>query len=210
MDATKILIEKISLLNKQTEEKNIEKILKDLLSTLLIYFEIDFSLNGKTVIIKPLEVEAYYYADEYIDECVHAHYLQKNRFGKIYIHRYKSKEGKSKAIRYIKRAGMDLVLSDNDKALAVLIRTALVNGKRIQGPANLVKTLFNELSINYSEQAKKLKNSNTIEEIPFVETSKVLIESNSFDKKIDINFSRRININRGKTDAELRATANIK
>lgn len=195
--------------------------LQEILKTLLTETELRFSTNGgKTVYVKPLEIEAYYYNESknFKDECVHVHKLQKNRQGKVYIHRYKSNAGESKALRAANRAGMDLVLSDSDGyAFAVLIRSAEIGFENqleeISGPANLVKKLFKKLNLDYKTIAQSLKNDEAeilVEEkvpcIHGIEDKNVLFECEETDKeKSEVVFSPRINIYRGKKDLPLRA-----
>lgn len=214
----KSLVKKLTSL---TDESQIVKELQEILKELLTETELHFSTNGgKTIFVKPLEIEAYHYKDGiFEDECVHVHKLQKNRQGKVYIHRYKSNAGESKALRAANRAGMDLVLSDSDDyALAVLIRSAEIGFENqleeISGPANLVKKLFEKINLDYKTIAQSLKNDEAeifVEEgvpcIQGIEDEVVLFECEDKGKKNDktVEFSERIHVSGGKQNLSLRA-----
>lgn len=206
----------------KAEEEIVEKLQK-ILEALLTKTELRFSAKDeKTVYVKPLEIEAYYYNESknFKDECVHVHKLQKNRQGKVYIHRYKSNAGESKALRAANRAGMDLVLSDSDDyAFAVLIRSAEIGFEdqleEISGPANLVKKLFEKLNLDYKTIAQSLKNDEAeilVEEkvpcIHGIEDKNVLFECKNKGKKNDkiVEFSERIHVSGSKKSLPLRAT----
>lgn len=172
-------------------EEDIVKKLQEILEALLKETELRFSSEDKkTVYVKPLEIEAYYYNEGvFEDECVHVHKLQKNRQGKIYIHRYKSKAGESKALRYINRAGMDLVLSNSDKyALAVLVRDAKIYTKSGTGekdiccsgvgshPAILLMTLLKEFGKDFDYEKLSESPKSELSEIEGIEDKVVLFE----------------------------------
>ena len=109
--------------------------------------------------IYPIEVEAYYYEENFKDECVHQNELQKNRFGQLYFHR----AGKRKDHSFLfDGGGIDICLSDDETFyLGFLIRSAWINNEDtpVCGPGrltkNIVRHICNDDTINkITEKAK--------------------------------------------------------
>ncbi|MDR3257502.1 MAG: hypothetical protein LBT17_01770 [Mycoplasmataceae bacterium] len=122
---------------KELLTKNLEVDIVSCLQAINKILLTEYVLKTNNISIVPTEVEAYYwkkYAWE--DKSVHRNELQKNNFGKFYFHRWcqcKLGELKPKNMR-----GIDLCLSYNDFFfLAVLIRSAIIDGETVFGPGRI-------------------------------------------------------------------------
>ena len=92
--------------------------------------------------IYPLEVESYYYHDNFPDQTVHRNELQKNRFGKFYFHR---KGYEASNLILSNRGGVDICLSNSDDFFySILIRSARINDEEhaIDGPQKLAQRIY--------------------------------------------------------------------
>lgn len=89
--------------------------------------------------ISPKEIEVYYYKEgEFEDKSVHQNELQKNHKNHFYVHRCKN----SNSYKGGNRAGMDFVVSDDEKTYySYLIRSAVVNGQPFYGPNNVLNAI---------------------------------------------------------------------
>ncbi len=118
---------------KEEQVRMLQKINQLLLTDYML--EIDGNFR-----IYPIEVEAYYYNENFRDKCVHQNKLQKERFGKLYFHR---------AGEYFlyDRGGVDLCLSDGNFFLGILVRSAWVNNENRPecGPGRLVRRIVRHL-----------------------------------------------------------------
>lgn len=170
MDEKKLLETEFQKLIKLTQKNKIEEKLQHI----MIYFLQNFSLKVNDKIVKPIEVEAYYFKTNiFEDKYVHCEKgFQDNHFGKLYFHKM---NGVLKTGNY---KGMDVCLSDEDDIyFALLIRSAKIDDKAIYGPSNCVKEIFGEDEIykmKCEEEQKKnvlLKNedSNNADKISFGE-----------------------------------------
>lgn len=120
---------------KLTQKKEIEEKLQNIIA----YFLRNFSLKVNDKIVQPIEVEAYYFhAGVFEDKYVHCEKgFQDNHFGKLYFHKM---NGVLKTGNY---KGMDVCLSCEEGIfLALLIRSAKIEGKAIYGPSNCMKEIF--------------------------------------------------------------------
>ncbi|MCH5170493.1 MAG: hypothetical protein J1F24_04315 [Oscillospiraceae bacterium] len=122
MEELKKLI--VEQLEKATDQNEQIRILQEINKTLLMKYVIQIG----DLTIEPLLVETYYYCKEkFEDKSVHAAYSesdaptyklarerQKNKFGELYVH-------------YGCKDGIDIVLSNGDYYLSILIKNALVN-----------------------------------------------------------------------------------
>lgn len=142
-------------------------------------------LNG--IIIIPKEIEVYYYREGiFSDQSVHQNELQQNNKNHFYVHRI----GKTKNDRYKggNRAGVDFVISDEKGVYySYLIRSAVINGKTIYGPHNVLENIKKECNLEY----------NDIESIP--------VKVETFGSSNDVILSKRINLGRGFVNSKLRA-----
>lgn len=151
MDGEEILKSEFKELIKLTQEERIEEKLQWILS----YFLRNFSLKVNDKIVQPIEVEAYYFhANIFEDKYVHCEKgFQDNHFGKLYFHKM---NGTLKTGTY---KGMDICLSCEEGIfLALLIRSAKIDGKAIYGPSNCVKEIFGTDEIykeKYEEEQAK-------------------------------------------------------
>ena len=132
---------------------------------------------GVDIILK--EIESYYFEDsEFMDNSVHKNELQKNNSNHFYIHR----KGKKKTDSYKggKYPGIDFVVSNDDNIYySYLIRSAVINGKLVVGPHNVLVEIQNVTNLSYNDIEKEV----------------ILLEPNIIAK--DVLFSERINL--GKT-----------
>lgn len=89
--------------------------------------------------IYPVEVEAYYRYIGFNDEFVHGNELQKNNYGKFYIHHAGKTGVKEAKYKAGTRKGIDICLSNSDDFYyGVLIRSAKFNLENIVfGPNNV-------------------------------------------------------------------------
>lgn len=115
--------EKITnLLKVEISNKEKEHLLQQINALLLSKYMLSLS-NGLNVY--PLEVEAYLYDDTFKDIYTHKHDLQRNRFGKLYFHRYDEQGNKIKCTGT--RGGVDICLSAGETYhFGVLIRAGKI------------------------------------------------------------------------------------
>lgn len=155
-----ILKDHIESLKATTQKKDIIETLQEINKTILTSYRVKIE-DG--FYLYPTEVEAYYLNKEnFNDGCVHDNPLQKNRFGKLYLHR-RQKTGDVSAIINNKRGGIDICLSDDDNyAFGILIRSARIDSqKTICGPGRL----FNFLSGIYGTEllSERIENNALLE-----------------------------------------------
>ena len=128
----------------------------------------------------PTEVEAYCYCEAHKDVYVHRNDLQKNRFGKLYIHRHP--ENKTAGGTPKGWAGIDICLSDNENLyFGMLIRAAKVNSQDndpIIGPYKLYRTLKAGQGPDYFRTLEK--------DVALVPNSKELSEPVFFSKRVGL------------------------
>lgn len=139
-------------------------------------------MNLGRIEIIPKEIETYYYNEyDFKDNSVHRNDLQRNNVNHFYVHRWgKTKQDSYKGGNY---AGIDFVVSDNqNEYYSYLIRSAVINGKPIIGPHNVLLAIVDASGLNYSE----------------IENEMVTLVSNNISN--DVFFSHRINL--GKTVSE--------
>ena len=124
MDKLKKLV--VEQLEKETDPNEQIRILQEINKKLLT----EYAIKVGDLTIEPLLVEAYYYCEKkFEDKSVHAAYSdsnaptyrlarkrQKDNFGELYVH-------------YGCKDGIDVVLSNGEYYLSILIKNALVNGE---------------------------------------------------------------------------------
>ena len=147
-------------------------------------------VNG--VVISPKEIEVYYYEvnGSFKDGSVHRNELQKNNKNHFYVHRW----GITKNDKYkgVNRAGLDLVISDNENVYySYLIRSAVIGDNLVVGPNKVLNAIKDICKcLDYKE----------------LENTFVKLEPNGVSDAV--LFSNRINLgeNAGKySDYKLRA-----
>lgn len=217
------LKELVQNLNQIQENEKIQEKIQDILEYVLTKTQLLLKVNNKSMTIIPCEVEAYYYhKNNFRDQTVHKHILQKtsdtnNRFGKLYFHRYKRSrsEDYSPFLRSANRAGMDLCLSvDENAILSILIKTALIKEQKKKfSQAKLVQKVFEyffgesysvirkRLSLEYKKQIYN-KNTSKINEIEGLETDYALEKSNNEKVDCKIIKQQRKGINKEKYPEE--------
>ncbi|MBP5402716.1 MAG: hypothetical protein J6Y36_06115 [Treponema sp.] len=138
-------IERLAELNNHDE---IIKKLQEILTKILLETQIKISTENGDVYIEPVLIEAYYYKKGVFEDfSVHRNEdLQKNHFGKLFIHRPRGCYKKDTKPVFENRGGIDLCLSkSSDYFFSVLIREAYVTMKEkriyVNGPGRLIKYL---------------------------------------------------------------------
>ncbi|MDR1729458.1 MAG: hypothetical protein LBR52_02220 [Prevotellaceae bacterium] len=144
MEKLKLCVRELYNCNdKEQQIKTLQKINQLLLTGYML--EIDESFR-----VYPIEVEAYYYNENFRDLCVHRNELQENRFGKLYFHR----AGKAKETAFLYDfGGIDICLSDKKEVfLGFLIRSAWINDeeKPVCGPGILTRRIVRHICKNDS------------------------------------------------------------
>ncbi len=108
----------------ETEKREIINILKKINKIFLT----EYILKINKMEIIPIETEIYYYNNkqDFKDEMIHKNPLQKNNFGKLYIH----------------SKGVDICFSKGEYYLSILLRTAKINGELISGISKIRDTIL--------------------------------------------------------------------
>ena len=102
------LKKEIAILRQCSDFKEIEKQLQTINKLIVTNYMFELS-NGLR--IYPIEVEAYFKDSKFNDESVHGNELQKNNYGRFYVHRTgKTEDSKIKGGT---RGGVDICLSDD-------------------------------------------------------------------------------------------------
>ena len=114
------LKKEIAILRQCSDFKEIEKQLQTINKLIVTNYMFELS-NGLR--IYPIEVEAYFKDSKFNDESVHGNKLQKNNYGRFYVHRtVKAEDSKIKGGT---RGGVDICLSDDvNTYYGILIRSA--------------------------------------------------------------------------------------
>ncbi len=132
------------------------------------YFIKNCEIHIDDLKIYPVETEIYFANDLFYDGMCHMNELQRNnkdRFGKLYFHRYKDTEDSEIRCIKTKIGGMDICLSDTDKNntkyyyLSILIRSAFINGigedNLFSGINNICKEIIKKRKQKDFESIKK-------------------------------------------------------
>lgn len=149
MEKIKNIVEKLEASRDKAEQVK-------LLQNLNLLFMHDYMLEiNESLILYPIEVEAYYYHEKnFPDTCVHKYKLQQNRYGQLYFHRAGMKDNAS---FLYDGGGIDLCLSySKDFYLGILIRAAWINNEEtpICTPGVLTRKIVK--SICKDESIKKI------------------------------------------------------
>lgn len=127
--------------------------------------------------IYPIEVEAYFKSSDFNDEFVHGNELQKNNYGRFYVHR----TGITKDAKYKggTRGGIDICLSDSDDFYyGVLIRSAMFNDDTVKFGPNNVYTFIKECdNMDNSVLEKELVLKEAIEDRRDQENKSIILHS---------------------------------
>lgn len=182
MNNLEIVIEKLkNTSDKDSQVKILQEINTLLLTQYMLKIDDDF-------ILYPIEVEVYYYNNNFKDDTVHGSELQKNRFGKLYFHR-KGQSGENKIL--FSRSGIDICLSNsNDFFFGVLIRSARVNNEEsiINGPQLLAQKVYRHICED--ENLEKLSEQNRSILVAYENKSIVLEDSINREVQLLIHSSR--------------------
>lgn len=114
---------------EEKKEKEIINILKEINKTFLTEYKLNIKINNMDIEIIPIETEIYYYNEKqevFKDKMIHKDPLQKNNFGKLYIH----------------SKGVDICFSKGNYYLSILLRTAEINGELISGISKIRDTIL--------------------------------------------------------------------
>ena len=142
-----ILKNEIAILRQCSGFKEIEKQLQTINKLIVTNYMFELS-NG--VRIYPIEVEAYFKHSKFNDEFVHGNELQRDNYGRFYVHRTGlTKDSKFKGGT---RGGIDICLSDSvDLYYGILIRSAKFDDGTIKfGPNNVLKFILEDKRVDYS------------------------------------------------------------
>lgn len=151
------LKKEIAILRQCSDFKEIEKQLQTINKLIVTNYMFELS-NGLR--IYPIEVEAYFKDSQFNDESVHGNKLQKNNYGRFYVHRTgKTQDSKIKGGT---RGGVDICLSDDvNTYYGILIRSAKFDdGTTKFGPNNVLKFIIEDKNVDY----KTLENDFVLKE----------------------------------------------
>ncbi len=133
---------KINQLLKQNDREEILKQLQKINDLFLT--ECILEIDNMEII--PIETEIYYdnESKNFNDGMIYKDKLQKNRFGKLYFHRYQ----KNGQINH-RDGGVDICLSNKeDFYLSILLRSAYINGKLFTGPNKIQEKFYYDILEN--------------------------------------------------------------
>ncbi|MBP5556493.1 MAG: hypothetical protein J6X65_02130 [Bacteroidales bacterium] len=179
----------------EENQKSMQEQIKRRLQEETVHFLTNWKIVWKGIEILPKEIELYYYEKygEFKDDSVHKNDLQKNNKNHFYVHRWGTKQ--IDPYKGGNRAGIDLVVSDDENIYhSYLIRSAVINGKIIVGPNNVLKKIIEVCGFSNEHLENNYKE---LECVPVTLKSNVI--------SADVLFSKRINLSTGYVDYELRA-----
>ena len=151
------LKKEIAILRQCSDFKEIEKQLQTINKLIVTNYMFELS-NGLR--IYPIEVEAYFKDSKFNDESVHGNKLQKNNYGRFYVHR--TGKAEDSKIKGGTRGGVDICLSDDvNTYYGILIRSAKFDdGTTKFGPNNVLKFIIEDKNVDY----KTLENDFVLKE----------------------------------------------
>ncbi len=144
-------------INKFLEEED-AKIIVPILKKINEYFLRNYEIRIGNLKVCPIETEIYFANNSYHGHgACHESIYQKNKFGKLYFHRYKDSE-KIICVSTDTRGGVDVCISDGEYYLSILIRSAYVNNDLVIGTRNVVDKILQNKDNNI-DRLKKIENS---------------------------------------------------
>lgn len=168
------LKKEIAILMQCSDFKEIEKQLQTINKLIVTNYMFELS-NGLR--IYPIEVEAYFKHPKFNDEFVHGNELQKNNYGKFYVHR--TGMTKNSKIKGGTRGGIDLCLSDStDIYYGILIRSAQFDDGTIKfGPNNVLKFIVEDKNLDYNTLEEEFVLKEAVEDCRNRENKSIILHS---------------------------------
>lgn len=168
------LKKEIAILIQCSDFKEIEKQLQTINKLIVTNYMFELS-NGLR--IYPIEVEAYFKHPKFNDEFVHGNELQKNNYGKFYVHR--TGMTKNSKIKGGTRGGIDLCLSDStDIYYGILIRSAQFDDGTIKfGPNNVLKFIIEDKNLDYNTLEEEFVLKEAVEDCRDRENKSIILHS---------------------------------
>ena len=167
------LKKEIAILIQCSDFKEIEKQLQTINKLIVTNYMFELS-NGLR--IYPIEVEAYFKHPKFNDEFVHENELQKNNYGKFYVHR--TGMTKNSKIKGGTRGGIDLCLSDStDIYYGILIRSAQFDDGTKFGPNNVLKFIIEDKNLDYNTLEEEFVLKEAVEDCRERENKSIILHS---------------------------------
>lgn len=168
------LKKEIAILIQCSDFKEIEKQLQTINKLIVTNYMFELS-NGLR--IYPIEVEAYFKHPKFNDRFVHGNELQKNNYGKFYVHR--TGMTKNSKIKGGTRGGIDLCLSDStDIYYGILIRSAQFDDGTIKfGPNNVLKFIVEDKNLDYNTLEEEFVLKEAVEDCRDRENKSIILHS---------------------------------
>ena len=168
------LKKEIAILIQCSDFKEIEKQLQTINKLIVTNYMFELS-NGLR--IYPIEVEAYFKHPKFNDGFVHGNELQKNNYGKFYVHR--TGMTKNSKIKGGTRGGIDLCLSDStDIYYGILIRSAQFDDGTIKfGPNNVLKFIVEDKNLDYNTLEEEFVLKEAVEDCRDRENKSIILHS---------------------------------
>lgn len=168
------LKKEIAILMQCSGFKEIEKQLQVINKLIVTNYMFELS-NGLR--IYPIEVEAYFKDSKFNDESVHGNKLQKNNYGRFYVHRTGITEDSK--IKGGTRGGVDICLSDDVNVYyGILIRSAKFDdGTTKFGPNNILKFIIEDKNVDYKTLEKEFVLKEAAEDCRDRENKSIILHS---------------------------------
>ena len=168
------LKKEIRMLMQCSGFKEIEKQLQAINELIVTNYMFELSSGLR---IYPIEVEAYFKDSKFDDESVHGNELQRNNYGRFYVHRTGiTKKSKFKGGT---RGGIDICLSDGaDSYYGILIRSAKFNdGTTKFGPNNVLNFIIEDKKVDYATLEKDVVLKEAVEDCRDREHKSIILHS---------------------------------
>ena len=169
------LKKEIGILMQCSGFKEIEKQLQAINKLMVTNYMFEQSYGLR---IYPIEVEAYFKDSRFNDESVHENELQKNNYGKFYVHRT-GKKTKEQKFKGGTRGGIDICLSDSaDSYYGILIRSAKFDdGTTKFGPNNVLNYIIEDKKVDYATLEKDVVLKEAVEDCRDREHKSIILHS---------------------------------
>ena len=168
------LKKEIAILMQCSGFKEIEKQLQVINKLIVTNYMFELS-NGLR--IYPIEVEAYFKDSKFNDEFVHGNELQRDNYGRFYVHRTGITENSK--IKGGTRGGIDVCLSDDVNVYyGILIRSAKFDdGTTKFGPNNVLKFIIEDKNVDYKTLEKEFVLKEAAEDCRDREDKSIILHS---------------------------------
>lgn len=168
------LKKEIAILKQCSGLKETEKQLQIINKLLVTNYMFELSNELR---IYPIEVEAYFKHSKFNDEFVHGNELQRDNYGRFYVHRIGiTKNSKFKGGT---RGGIDICLSDSvDSYYGILIRSAKFDDGTMKfGPNNVLKYIIEDKSVDYNTLEEESVLKEAVEDCRNSENKSIILHS---------------------------------